>query len=76
MRFRVVDNAYGDRTVVTVDVPAGASRDHVRPVSSSFGWYDLSVVTDADPGFLRRLAGHLENGRDSVSDPAFGIPQS
>jgi hypothetical protein len=26
----------------------------------------------ADPGFLRRLAGHLENRRDSVSDPAFG----
>jgi phospholipase C len=23
-----------------------------------------------------RLAGHLENGRDSVSDPALGIPQS
>jgi len=27
---------------------------------------------DADPGFLRRLGGHLQNGRDSVSDPALG----
>ena len=31
---------------------------------------------DADPGFLRRLGGHLENGRDSVSDPALGTSQS
>jgi len=41
-------------------------------LESSFGWYDLSVQTDADRDFLRRLAGHLENGRDSASDPAFG----
>ena len=32
--------------------------------------------TDADPGFLRRLAGHLQNGRDSVSDPALVQRQS
>jgi len=37
-----------------------------------FGWYDIAVEADADPQFLRRLAGHVENGRDSASDPAFG----
>jgi phospholipase C len=36
----------------------------------SFGWYDLMVEVDADPTFRRRLAGHLETGRDSMSDPA------
>jgi phospholipase C len=38
----------------------------------SFGWYDISVAIEGDAGFLRRLAGHLENGEDSASDPAFG----
>ncbi|MBO0517499.1 phospholipase domain-containing protein, partial [Streptomyces beijiangensis] len=33
-------------------------------------WYDLTVVSDKDAGFLRRLAGHVENGRPGVSDPA------
>jgi phospholipase C len=42
------------------------------PDTAAYEPSDLSVVTDADPGFLRRLAGHLESGRDSVSDPAFG----
>jgi len=39
---------------------------------SSFGWYDVSVEVNTDPNFLRRLAGHVENGRASTSDPAFG----
>jgi phospholipase C len=48
------------------------SRMVTLPDTAAYEPSDLSVVTDADPGFLRRLAGHLESGRDSVSDPAFG----
>ena len=71
-----VSNAYGNDHPVSSLLRPGHS-DHQRwHLKKSFGWYDLSVVTDADPGFLRRLAGHLENGRDSGSDPALGNPQS
>ena len=38
----------------------------------SFGWYDLTVKTAGDAGFARQLAGHVETGRPSVSDPAIG----
>jgi phospholipase C len=38
----------------------------------SFGWYDLTIEVDADPSFSCQLAGHLETGRDSASDPALG----
>jgi hypothetical protein len=67
-----VSNAYGNDRAVTRLLRPGHSDRQRWELKKSFGWYDLSVVTDADPGFLRRLAGHLENGRDSVSDPAFG----
>jgi len=30
------------------------------------------VTSGADPSFVRALAGHLENGRPSLSDPAMG----
>jgi phospholipase C len=33
------------------------------------GWYDLLVQTDGDAKFRRHFAGHVETGRDSVSDP-------
>ena len=36
------------------------------------GWYDLTVTARDDDGFEHRYAGHLENGRDSITDPAMG----
>jgi phospholipase C len=37
-----------------------------------FGWYDLVVSVSQDSTFEHRLAGHVETGRDSFSDPALG----
>jgi phospholipase C len=44
----------------------------VHPVGlrDSQFWYDLAVACDQDSTFLRRLAGHVETGRPSTSDPA------
>jgi phospholipase C len=36
------------------------------------GWYDLIVTVAGDPTFKYRLAGHVETGEDSFSDPALG----
>jgi len=36
------------------------------------GWYDLIVTVGGDPSFKYRLAGHVETGHDSFSDPALG----
>ncbi|MNN87161.1 Non-hemolytic phospholipase C precursor [compost metagenome] len=36
------------------------------------GWYDISVHDKDDPSFLRRLAGRIETGSHSTSDPAMG----
>jgi phospholipase C len=44
----------------------------VVALQRTFGWYDLAVTVDTDAGFQWHLAGHVENGRDSVSDPALG----
>ena len=41
-------------------------------LESSHGWYNFEIQTNSDPNFQRRLAGHLETGRDSMSDPAIG----
>lgn len=36
------------------------------------GWYSVIVTVDGDHTFQYRLAGHVETGRDSFSDPALG----
>ena len=42
-----------------------------RPSRSrdSGAWYDITVSAE---GFERRLAGRIETGRHSISDPAMG----
>jgi phospholipase C len=46
--------------------------DHEWSLSATHGWYDLVVRVAADEAFEYRLAGHVETGRDSMSDPALG----
>jgi phospholipase C len=63
------DNAYG-AAPRTVTVGPGHAPRLVWPLTDSHGWYDLSVTLPARPDFDRRLAGHVETGRPSTSDPA------
>ena len=37
------------------------------PLATSKGWYDLRMTLEGRPVFLRRFAGHLEDGRPSVT---------
>ena len=37
-----------------------------------YGWYDITIEAESDVSFQNRLAGHLETGEDSMTDPAFG----
>ena len=42
-------------------------------LTSTGSWYDLLVNTDTDTGFARRVAGRVETGRHTVSDPGMGM---
>lgn len=70
-RFTVTDNAYG-APLVSHRVVAGQTLLVPCGLAGSFGWYDFSVTCDADPQWLRRVAGHVETGRDSRTDPVLG----
>jgi phospholipase C len=64
-----VFDAYSGETQMRV-LPPNGSATFVSPLEESFGWYDFIVKVGSDPGFLRQLAGHVETGRPSVTDPA------
>jgi phospholipase C len=64
----VVRDRYA-QTTSRLHVAQGAlGRLHVD-LSRSFGWYDLAVVVARDEALHVRVAGHVENGGPSVSDP-------
>jgi len=66
----VVDNAYALGAPRTHTLGPGASVQDVWSLSASGNWYDFSITTSGMSGWLRRYAGHIENGRASFSDPA------
>ncbi|NUR40974.1 MAG: phospholipase C, phosphocholine-specific [Streptomyces sp.] len=68
VRLKIV-NGYGGATT-SVTVRPGATVRRTIGLTASRRWYDLTVTSDADPAFLRGFAGHVENGRAGVSDPA------
>ena len=44
----------------------------VLDLRGSDHWYDLTLTLADDPSFVQRLAGHLETGRASRTDPGIG----
>lgn len=68
--FTLKANAYRRGGAATVRVAAGAHRTRQWPLRR--GWYDVTITCGDEGAFTRRLAGHVENGRPSVTDPATG----
>jgi phospholipase C len=56
----------------TVTLPAKGTVRSVWDLRGSDHWYDLIVTLADDPSFTQRLAGHLETGRPSRTDPGIG----
>jgi len=64
-------DAYTGEKLTRVLHPGGSAEGPLS-LEGFNGWYDVVVTVTEDPSFERRLAGHVETGRDSISDPAMG----
>ncbi|MDA2813200.1 phospholipase C, phosphocholine-specific [Nocardiopsis sp. RSe5-2] len=70
LEFTLTPNAYTEgagKPAKTVRVAPGAEHTENWPTSPAEGWYDLTVAVAGDDAFLRRMAGHIENGKESVT---------
>lgn len=65
-----VGDGYGHEKARSYEVEPGGQAVHTADPKGSHGWYDLSVSSDQDAAFARRLTGHVETGEPSTSDPA------
>ncbi len=59
--------------ITSLVIKAGATTPDRRSLSREFGWYDFVITVDGEPGIQYHIAGHVENGKDSISDPALGL---
>jgi phospholipase C len=63
-------DAYAAGSARRIALAAGETKVELWPIGAAGHWYDLMVRIEGDAAFERRLAGHLETGRPSRSDPA------
>ncbi len=64
-------DAYSTKVTTHVLRPGEVVERH-HALDRSHGWYDFTVEVESDPTFRQQLAGHVETGRDTFSDPALG----
>ena len=64
-----VASAYGTAAPKDYALAPGHEAVHRQAIAASDHWYDLTVTAGT---FRRQLAGHIETGRPSKSDPAIG----
>lgn len=62
-------NAYSKAAAQKFALAPGTVMLSAWELADSQGWYDLTLTIDGAPGYLRRFAGHQEDGQPSTSDP-------
>ena len=62
-------NVYTKVTTVHA-LASGKTVQTTISVSQSHGWYDLVLTVQGDPVFQQQIAGHVETGQASTTDPA------
>jgi phospholipase C len=62
-------DAYSGKTV-SGKIDSGERVHRTLALGDTFGWYDFTVQVEEDPGFRYQIAGHVETGDESRTDPA------
>jgi phospholipase C len=61
-----------DNKIVSCMLEPGQVFGRFWPLDMQFGWYDLVISVESDSTFQQHLAGHLETGYASRTDPHLG----
>ncbi|AZY48581.1 phospholipase C, phosphocholine-specific [Bordetella avium] len=74
LRLRAEGVTYNDLAAQTLTLAPEHTRSLQWSVAAHGRWYDVEIRNPDEANFYRRLAGRMEDGLPSVSDPAMGGP--
>lgn len=65
----IKDNAYKANTIFKQMAAKVPNTLITISLDKSSGWYDFTITTKNNNSFEKRYAGHIETGKDNISDP-------
>lgn len=69
---QVEDKTYGLIQAQQVAVPVSQTVEIRVSTKASSNWYDFVASVEGECSMYRRFMGHMENGKETTSDPAMG----
>jgi phospholipase C len=70
-----ITDAYTNEKITQKIKPGDILSKHWT-LKKTYGWYDFIIEVDSDSTFQQRIAGHVETGEDSMTDPAIAAVTS
>jgi len=70
LNVTILDQYTGKK--VTFGINAGRAERRYFSLDQFSGWYDFLITVASDSGIEYHFAGHVETGKDSISDPLLG----
>ena len=67
-----VDNRYANKDLKNISIKKNSQVSLSYATEASFQWYDLYITAKGYPNYGRCYAGHLENGKNTMTDPRMG----
>lgn len=70
--LNVIDNSYKSNLVKTILIAPKGEIDFVLNLENNHNWYDFTITVNENSVFSKQYAGHVETGKDSMTDPYMG----
>src|SRR5699024_2467313 len=69
-KIEIIDNVYQQNTIKK---KISTEEENITiDLKKSRGWYDFTVKIKDNNRFMKRYAGHVESGEESITDPYMG----
>ncbi|MFD1630774.1 phosphocholine-specific phospholipase C [Pseudopedobacter beijingensis] len=72
VNISIKDISYNTLKPIDTLVMANSNKVVIIDLSKTQGWYDLEVSASKNSAYKQRLAGRVENGKESITDPLIG----
>jgi phospholipase C len=71
VKVHITDQSYKQKNLQR-SIQNGRKENIIYNLKDTRGWYDFTVTVESITSFMKRYAGRVENGKETITDPVMG----